>query len=73
MHFLIRAKGFETLTTHIFREGDEYLDSDVVFGVRSSLIGDFVRHESGVAPDGSAMSGPFYTLAQTFVLASAAH
>ena len=73
VHFLIKAAGFETLITHIFREGDEYLDSDVVFGVRSSLIGDFVRHECGVAPDGSTMSGPFYTLNQTFVLAGAAH
>jgi len=73
VHFLIKATGFETLTTHIFRDGDVYLDSDVVFGVRSSLIGDFVRHESGTAPDGSSMSGPFYTLAQTFVLASASH
>lgn len=72
VHFLIKAAGFETLTTHIFREGDEYLDSDVVFGVRSSLIGDFVRHESGTAPDGSTMSGPFYTLTQSFVLARAA-
>ena len=73
VHFLIKAAGFETLTTHIFRGGDEYLDSDVVFGVRSSLIGDFVRHENGVAPDGSTMSGPFYALVQTFVLAGVAH
>jgi hydroxyquinol 1,2-dioxygenase len=43
----------------------------VVFGVRSSLIGDFVRHEAGPAPDGSAMNAAFYTLAQTFVLAPA--
>lgn len=73
VHFLIKAKGFETLTTHIFRDGDEYLDSDVVFGVRSSLIGDFVRHDAGIAPDGTSMSGAYYTLNQTFVLAGAAH
>ena len=72
VHFLIKARGFETLTTHIFRDGDAYLDSDVVFGVRSSLIGDFVRHEAGLAPDGTAMNAAFYTLAQTFVLAPAA-
>ena len=73
VHFIIQAEGYERLITHIFPEGDEYLDSDVVFGVRSSLIGAFVRHESGVAPDGSATDGPFYTLAQTFVLASVTH
>ena len=72
VHFLIKAQGFETLITHIFRDGDPYLDSDVVFGVRSSLIGDYVRHERGSAPDGTAMDGPYYTLAQDFVLAAAA-
>jgi hydroxyquinol 1,2-dioxygenase len=24
--------------THLFRDGDPYLDSDVVFGVRNSMI-----------------------------------
>jgi hydroxyquinol 1,2-dioxygenase len=38
LHFLIRAAGHEPLVTHIFREGSDYLDSDVVFGVRSSLV-----------------------------------
>ena len=38
IHFLIKAEGHETLTTHLFRDGDPYLDSDVVFGVRKSLI-----------------------------------
>jgi hydroxyquinol 1,2-dioxygenase len=71
VHFKISAPGFEPLTTHIFRAGDPYLDSDVVFGVRSSLIGDYVRHDAGKAPDGSTISGPFYTLTQDFVLAPA--
>jgi hydroxyquinol 1,2-dioxygenase len=69
VHFMIKAPGFQTLVTHIFREQDPYLDSDVVFGVRSSLIGDFVRHEAAPAPDGASVEGPFYTLDQTFVLA----
>lgn len=38
VHFLIRAAGHETLVTHLFREGSDYLDSDVVFGVRNSLV-----------------------------------
>ena len=38
LHFLIRALGHETLVTHLFRAGDAYLDSDVVFGLRPSLI-----------------------------------
>ena len=71
IHFLIRAKGYQTLVTHIFRDGDRYLNSDVVFGVRTSLIGDFVRHEPGPAPDGSRLTVPFYTLNRDFVLDSA--
>ncbi|KQW69872.1 dioxygenase [Methylibium sp. Root1272] len=38
LHFMIRADGHETLVTHLFREGDPFLDSDVVFGVRSGLV-----------------------------------
>lgn len=68
VHFMIEAPGHETLITHVFREGDPYLDSDVVFGVRSSLIGRFEAQEGGVAPDGTPMAGPFHTLAYTFRL-----
>ena len=71
LHFRIRAPQVETLVTHIFRSGDPYLDSDAVFGVRTSLIGDFVAHQAGIAPDGSAVTEPFYTLRHEFVLASA--
>jgi len=38
LHFMIKAEGHEILVTHLFRDGDPYLDSDVVFGVRNSLI-----------------------------------
>ena len=69
LHFMIGAAGYQSLTTHIFREGDAYLDSDVVFGVRSSLIGDYVEHAPGIAPDGSVVETAFFTLDQVFVLA----
>lgn len=72
LHFKIEVEGFAPPITRIFRGGDPYLDSNVVFGVRSSLIGDFVRHDSGTAPDGSQMAGEFYPLEQLFVLARAA-
>lgn len=38
VHFKIAAAGYRTLVTHLFLEGDPYLDSDVVFGVKDSLI-----------------------------------
>lgn len=38
IHFIVSAEGFEPVTTHLFTEGDPYIDSDVVFGVKSALI-----------------------------------
>jgi hydroxyquinol 1,2-dioxygenase len=38
IHFRIEAPGHRTLVTHVFLEGDRYLDSDVVFGVKDSLV-----------------------------------
>ena len=38
IHFILRAIGYDTLTTHIFIDGDPYLDSDAVFGVKDALI-----------------------------------
>jgi hydroxyquinol 1,2-dioxygenase len=68
LHFMIKAPGYETLITHVFRSGGTYLDSDAVFGVRSSLIADWRRHAPGLAPDGKQMDIPFYTLNYDFVL-----
>lgn len=68
LHFMIQAPGYETLITHVFREGGEYLESDAVFGVRSSLVADWKPRDPGTAPDGSRMDAPFYTLDYDFVL-----
>jgi len=68
LHFMITAPGYERLVTHVFREGDTYLDSDAVFGVRSSLIAQWVSHPEGNAPDGTRMDTPFSTLEFDFVL-----
>src|SRR5436853_3237018 len=38
VHFLIAAPGYEPLVTHVFIEGDKYLASDVVFGVKEDLV-----------------------------------
>jgi hydroxyquinol 1,2-dioxygenase len=66
LHFLIDAAGFDRLITHVFVAGDPYLDSDAVFGVRPSLVTEWVRHEPGEGFD-----DPYYTLDYTFVLAPA--
>lgn len=68
LHFMITAPGHERLITHVFRNGDRYLDSDAVFGVRSSLVADWVEHAPGTTPDGARSDVPFYTLDFRFVL-----
>ena len=47
LHFRIQAPGYQTLVTHVFRNGDPYLDSDAVFGVRESLIADWLPQADG--------------------------
>jgi hydroxyquinol 1,2-dioxygenase len=47
LHFKITAPGYQTLITHVFRNGDRYLDSDAVFGVRQSLVADWVKQPDG--------------------------
>ncbi len=69
VHFMIKVPGYKTLITHVFKEGDRYLDADAVFGVKRSLISHFERHEPGIAPDGKQMDVPFYTMRYDFFLA----
>jgi len=57
------------LTTHVFRAGDPYLDSDVVFGVRASLVADFVAHDAGTGPYARKADRAYHTLEFDFVLA----
>lgn len=53
LHFMVSAPRTRTLVTHIFVRGDELLSSDSVFGVKDSLVMDFVEQPAGTsAPDG---------------------
>lgn len=53
LHFMVTAPGKRRLVTHIFPSGDPLLDCDSVFGVRDSLMKDFVQVPAGTpAPDG---------------------
>ncbi|MBZ9648374.1 hydroxyquinol 1,2-dioxygenase [Sphingobium sp. 3R8] len=69
VHFLVEASGHKRLVTHLFASGDDVLKSDVVFGVKDSLIRHFEHHQDGVAPDGRTMSGTWFTLRGDFTLA----
>jgi hydroxyquinol 1,2-dioxygenase len=68
VHFMIHANGHETLTTHVFEEGDPYLDSDAVFGVKESLIRPYVECGPSLAPDGRKMEQPYVLLNYDFLL-----
>ena len=68
IHFLFEEEGYERLVTHLFAEGAEYLENDVVFGVKEPLITPFVHHEPGEAPDGTTVDVPFVTATYDFVL-----
>lgn len=59
LHFMVAAPGYRTLVTHIFVRGDEQLGlGDAVFGVKESLIKDFVHHPAGTpTPDGRDLGG----------------
>jgi hydroxyquinol 1,2-dioxygenase len=47
LHFMVKAPGYETLVTHVFRDNSDYLDSDAVFGVRQSLVCDWKEQADG--------------------------
>ncbi|MGM7774722.1 intradiol ring-cleavage dioxygenase [Arthrobacter sp. KNU-44] len=62
LHFMVTAPGLRTLVTHIFVAGDELLKSDTVFGVKRSLIKDFVEQPAGTpTPDGRNLVGRTWT------------
>jgi catechol 1,2-dioxygenase len=48
VHLIVSAEGFEPVVTHVFDRASAYLDSDTVFGVKDSLIRDFVPGDDGV-------------------------
>ena len=68
LHFMVSAPGHETLVTHLFVKGDPYLESDVVFGVKDSLIVDFRRSESQAEAQKAGLKAPFYSASYDFVL-----
>jgi hydroxyquinol 1,2-dioxygenase len=65
--FRVAAPGYETLITHVFVAGDEHLD-DAVFGVKTTLIAPFPRHDPGTAPAGRTLQVPYHTLEYDLVL-----
>jgi protocatechuate 3,4-dioxygenase beta subunit len=57
VHFLVNAPGYEPLITHVFIDGDKYLDLDVVFGVKKELIAKIEARTDPLMPDGKPSGG----------------
>lgn len=47
IHFIVSAKGFKPVVTQLFTEGDKYLESDAVFGVKKSLVVPYQEDAAG--------------------------
>ncbi|MDP6573684.1 MAG: intradiol ring-cleavage dioxygenase [Rhodospirillales bacterium] len=68
IHFIVSAPGYVPVTTQIFTEGDPYLDSDAVFGVKSRLVARYVRHETAADAVERGVTAPFHTVDYDFEL-----
>jgi hydroxyquinol 1,2-dioxygenase len=72
LHFMVSAPGLRTLVTHIFVDGDEFLDRDSVFGVKDSLVKDFQIQAAGTpTPDGRRVDADWAQVLFDIVLAPA--
>lgn len=69
LHYILEAEGFEDLVTHIFDPDDPYIDSDAVFGVKSSLLAEFQHVEDADRIASAGMDGAFWLVEYDFVLA----
>jgi len=61
LHFIIKAAGYQPLTTHVFDGSDPNVPEDALFGVKHGLLGHF-RKSAGEA------TAPNWALDFTFVL-----
>lgn len=62
IHFIVDAAGHETVTTHLFVNDSPYIDSDVVFGVKESLVRDFPTIDDPVRAAAVGLDNPFRTV-----------
>jgi len=72
LHVMIEAPGYDKLVTSLFPEGDKYLTSDAVFGVKKSLIVslDEIHDEEQARQRGFVKGSKFKYLKFDFVMLS---
>jgi hydroxyquinol 1,2-dioxygenase len=62
----VKAEGHVPLITHAFLDGDEYLASDAVFGVKDELVARVELRTEPVLPTGESVSSPWHLLSYHF-------
>jgi len=50
MHAIVSAPGYQQVITHVFVEGDQYLDEDAVFAVKNSLVAKYQKVVNRISP-----------------------
>ncbi len=60
LHFIVSAPGYDTIVTHIFTPDCPYLREDAVFGVKESLIADFVEVDDPAVAAVYELPSPFW-------------
>jgi hydroxyquinol 1,2-dioxygenase len=68
IHFIVSAPGYQPIVTHLFDKGDPYLDSDVVFGVKDSLVCEFKQHDDPGKANEAGVNNPYWSLHHEFKL-----
>ena len=68
MHAIVSAPGFQQVITHVFVEGDPYLDGDAVFAVKDSLVAKYKKVNDAAAAKKLGLSNPFVKLSWDFRL-----
>lgn len=69
LHFIVEADGCDRIVTHIFTPDCGYLAEDAVFGVKQSLIADFVKRDDPARAADLGFPSPFWTVEWEVVMA----
>jgi hydroxyquinol 1,2-dioxygenase len=69
MHAIVSAPGYQPVITHVFVNGDPYLDQDAVFAVKDALIGSYRKVDDPAEAKKLGMPNPFLRLDWDFRLA----
>lgn len=68
LHFFVSAEGHKRLTTQLYFEGDQWLDSDVASAVKSDLVLSLHKHDSPAEIESRGLSKPYFSASHEFQL-----